>query len=158
MSTSTKPFSTVTFQDGSVAVVRSDPRTPRVLEVIAIFADAARARDYADRENSRAAEPAAAPKEATARTAGGPPATAHELSARQSAVLGALRAKMDANKQVEAKAAILAEAANVPLGSLHSILQSLEKKGLIKNTRAGSARAPAVYQVLQVEHPRSIVA
>jgi sugar-specific transcriptional regulator TrmB len=64
-------------------------------------------------------------------------------------VLEALRAKMDANKQVEAKAAVLAEAANVPLGSLHSILQSLEKKGLIKATRAGSARAPAAYQVLQ---------
>jgi sugar-specific transcriptional regulator TrmB len=42
----------------------------------------------------------------------------------------------------------LAEAANIPLGSLHSILQSLEKKGLIKNTRSGSARAPAAYQVL----------
>jgi sugar-specific transcriptional regulator TrmB len=56
---------------------------------------------------------------------------------------------MDANKQVEAKAAVLAEAANVPLGSLHSILQFLEKKGLIKNTRAGSVRAPAAYQVLQ---------
>jgi sugar-specific transcriptional regulator TrmB len=55
---------------------------------------------------------------------------------------------MDANKQVEAKAAVLAEAANVPLGSLHSILQSLEKKGLIKASRAGSARAPAAYQVL----------
>ena len=50
MSASTKPFSIVSFQDGSVGVVRSDPRTPRVLEVIAIFADAARARDYADRE------------------------------------------------------------------------------------------------------------
>ena len=59
MSTSTRPFSIVTFQDGSVAVVRSDPRTPRVLEVIAIFFEAERARDYADRENSRAAEPAA---------------------------------------------------------------------------------------------------
>ena len=145
MSASTKPFSIVTFQDGSVAVVRGDPRTPRVLEVIAVFFEAARARDYADRENSRAAEPAAILKEA----AGEPPATAPELSARQSAVLGALHAKMDANKQVEAKAAVLAEAANVPLGSLHSILQSLEKKGLIKATRAGSARAPAAYQVLQ---------
>ena len=149
VSTSTKPFSIVTFQDGSVAVVHSDPRTPRVLEVIAIFSEAERARDYADRENSRAAEPAAAPKEATIRTAGGAPQTVPELNARQSAVLGALRAKMDANKQVEAKAAVLAEAANVPLGSLHSILQSLEKKGLIKATRAGSARAPAAYQVLQ---------
>jgi len=71
-----------------------------------------------------------------------------ELSARQSAVLGALRAKMDADKQVEAKAAVLAKAAQIPLGSLHSVLQSLEKKQLIKSVRAGSARAPAAYQVL----------
>ena len=157
MSTSTRPFSIVTFQDGSVAVVRSDPRT-RVLEVIAIFSEAARARDYADRENSRSTELVNEPTEAPTRPVVATPATASELSARRSAVLGALRAKMDANKQVEAKAAVLAEAANVPLGSLHSILQSLEKKGLIKNTRAGSARAPAAYQVLQIEHPRSIAA
>jgi hypothetical protein len=149
MSSSGKPFTTVTLEDGMFAVVRTDPRKPRLLEVIAIFSDTSRARDYADRESSWAAEPAVAPKGATTWTAGGPPATTPELSARQSAVLAALRAKMDANKQVEAKAAVLAEAANVPLGSLHSILQSLEKKGLIKNTRAGSARAPAVYQVLQ---------
>jgi uncharacterized membrane protein len=148
MSTSAKPFSTATFQDGSVAVFRTDPRTPRVLEVIAIFADAARARDYADRENSRFAEPASEPTEAPTKRRAEPTAPTPELSARQSAVLGALRAKMDANKQVEAKAAVLAEAANVPLGSLHSILQSLEKKGLIKNTRTGSTRAPAVYQIL----------
>ena len=64
MSTSTKPFSIVTFQDGSVAVVHSDPRTPRVLEVIAIFFEAERARDYADRENSRSTEPASEPTEA----------------------------------------------------------------------------------------------
>jgi uncharacterized membrane protein len=147
MSASTRPFSIVTFQDGSVAVVHSDPRTPRVLEVIAIFADAARARDYADRENSRPVEPASEPTEAPTQRRFEPTAPTSELSARQSAVLGALRAKMDANKQVEAKAAVLAEAANVPLGSLHSILQSLEKKGLIKATRAGSARAPAAYQV-----------
>ena len=148
MSARTKPFSLVSFQDGSVAVVHSDLRTPRVLEVIAIFADAARARDYADRENSRSAEPASEPTEAPTPPSVEPPAEIPDLYARQSAVLGALRAKMDANKQVEAKATVLAEAANVPLGSLHSILQSLEKKGLIKATRAGSARAPAVYQVL----------
>ena len=51
-----------------------------------------------------------------------------ELSARQNAVLNALRAKMDENKQVEAKAAVLAKAAEIPLGSLHSVLGSLEKK------------------------------
>ena len=133
MSTSTRPFSIVTFQDGSVAVVRSDPRTPRVLEVIAIFSDAARARDYADREN-RSAEHTAELTEAPTRPAVEPPAAASELSARQSAVLQALRTKMDANQRVEEKAAVLAEAANIPL--------------LIKTTRAGSARAPAVYQVL----------
>ena len=141
-----------------MAVVHSVPRTPRVLEIIAIFFQAARARDYADREDSRSAEQTAELTEAPTRPVVAPPATASELSARQSAVLGALCAKMDANKQVEARAAVLAEAANVPLGSLHSILQSLEKKGLIKATRAGSARAPAAYQVLQVEHPRSIAA
>ena len=55
---------------------------------------------------------------------------------------------MDANGQVAEKAATLADAARIPLGSLHSVLQSLEKKQLIKTARAGSARAPAVYQVL----------
>ena len=151
-------FKTVEFEDGSVAVLRSDPRTPRVLEVIATFYDASHARDYADRENSRSAEPASEPIEAPTERRVEPTAPTPELSARQSAVLGALRAKMDANKQVEAKAAALAEAANIPLGSLHSILHSLEKKQLIKTARAGSARAPAVYHVLQIEHPRSIAA
>jgi len=148
MSNSSKPFSTATFQDGSVAVVRSDPRTPRVLEVIAIFFEAERARDYADRENSRSAEPASEPTEAPTQRRVIPTAPTPGLSARQSAVLGALLSNMDANKRVETKVAVLAEAANIPLGSLHSILQSLEKKGLIKATRAGSARAPAAYQVL----------
>ena len=148
MSTSGKPFTTVTLEDGTCAVVRTDPRKPRLLEVIAIFFEAARARDYADRENSRSAEPASEPTEAPTPPSVEPPAEIPDLYARQRAVLGALRAKMDANRQVETKAAVLAEAANIPLGSLHSVLQSLEKKGLIKTARAGSARAPAVYQVL----------
>ena len=149
MSTSTRPFSIVTFQDGSVVVVHSVPHTPRVLEVIAVFFEAERARDYADRENSRSAEPASEPTEAPTQRRVIPTAPTPELSTRQSAVLRALRAKMDANNRMEAKAAVLAEAANVPLGSLHAVLQSLEKKRLIKTARAGSARAPAVYQVLQ---------
>ena len=148
MNAGTKPFSIVTFQDGSVAVVHSDPHTPRVLEVIAIFSEATRARDYADRENSRAAEPASEQTKASTQRRVEPTAPTPELSPRQNAVLGALRAKMDANKQVEAKAAVLAGARNIPLGSLHSILQSLEKKQLIKTARPGSARAPAAYQVL----------
>jgi hypothetical protein len=114
MSTSTKPFGTVTFQDGSVAVVRSVPRTPRVVEIIAIFFEAARAQDYAARENSRSAEPAAELTEAPTRPAVEPAAAASELSARQSAVLRALRSKMDANKRVEAKAAVLAESRERP--------------------------------------------
>ena len=143
-----KPFTTVTLEDGTFAVVRTDPHKPRLLEVIAIFSDASRARDYADRENSRTAEHTAELTEAPTRPAGKPPAVIPELSARQSAVLQALRTKMDANQRVEEKAGVLAEAANIPLGSLHAVLQSLEKKQLIKTARVGSARAPAVYQVL----------
>jgi hypothetical protein len=148
MSSSGKPFATVTLEDGTFAVVRTDPRKPRLLEVIAIFSEAERARDYADRENSRSAEPATEPTEALTRRSVEPTVVTPELSSRQSAVLGALRSTMDEHKQVAAKAAALAEAAQIPLGSLHSVLHSLEKKQLIKTARAGSARAPAVYQVL----------
>jgi hypothetical protein len=145
---SRKPFTTISLEDRTFAVVRTDPRKPQLLEVIAIFSEGERARDYADRENSRSAEPASEPTEAAIPPSVEPHAEKPELSPRQSAVLGALRAKMDANKRVEAKAAVLAEAAKIPLGSLHSVLHLLEKKQLIKTARAGSARAPAVYQVL----------
>ena len=148
MSSSGKPFATVTLEDGTFAVVKPDPHKPGLLEMIAIFFDAAHARDYADRENSCAAEPAAEPTEAPTRRRTEQAASSPDLSLRQSAVLEALRLKMDENKQVAAKSGTLAEAAQIPLGSLHSVLQSLEKKQLIKTTRAGSARAPAVYQVL----------
>src|SRR5271166_6972177 len=141
MSSTSAPLTTVTLEDGTFAVVKPDPHKPGLLEMVAIFFDAAHARDYADRETSRAAEPAAEPTE----TPTEPAASSPDLSPRQSAVLEALRSKMDENKQVAAKASTLAEAAHIPLGSLHSVLQSLEKKQLIKTTRAGSARAPAVY-------------
>ena len=144
MSSSDKPFTTVTLEDRTFAVVRTDPRKPQFLEVIAIFLDASRARSYAEMENGEPPIPSEAPKSNSVEPTEGRP----ELSPRQSAVLGALCAKMDENKRVEAKAAVLAEAARIPLGSLHSVLQSLEKKQLIKTARAGSARAPAVYQVL----------
>jgi uncharacterized membrane protein len=127
------------------------------LEVVATFFDAARAHQYAKltedqnpepvaghSEPAAPAAPKAAPKEKKAQRT----EAASDLSARQNAVLNALRAQMDENKQVEAKAATLAEAAQIPLGSLHSVLGSLEKKRLIVNTRPGSPRAPAVYQVL----------
>jgi hypothetical protein len=144
MSNSGKPFTTVTLEDRTFAVVRTDPRKPQFLEVIALFLDASRARSYAEMENGEPPIPSEASKSNSVEPTEGRP----ELSARQSAVLGALCAKMDENKRVEAKAAVLAEAARIPLGSLHSVLQSLEKKQLIKTARAGSARAAAVYQVL----------
>ena len=157
MESVSKRFKTVVFEDGTHAVVRTDPGKPRLIEVVATFYDAARARDYADSENGQSPEPQpqiapaarklapnATPKQDSVK----PTRISLDLSQRQSAVLTALRVKMNGNKFVEVKAAVLAEAANTPLGSLHSVLQSLEKKQLILTTRGGSARAPAVYQVL----------
>ena len=142
-------FKTVVMEDGSHTVVRTDPRNPRLLEVIAIFYDAARARDYVDFENKRSAEqPETPPPVTPGRHKAAPHNDVSGLSERQSAVLKALRTKMDENGLVTAKAAELAGAANIPLGSLHSVLQSLEKKQLIKSVRAGSARVPASFQVL----------
>ena len=43
-----KTFKTVALEDGTFAVVRTDPSKPRMLEVVAMFYDAARARKYAD--------------------------------------------------------------------------------------------------------------
>ena len=143
----------VALEDGSSAVVKIDPANPRLLEVVAKFYDAARAQQYAKLTEGQKPEPVAKVPEPVAPAASkeekaSPNGAASDLSARQNAVLNALRAKMDENKQVEAKAAVLAEAAQIPLGSLHSVLGSLEKKQLILNTRPGSPRAPAVYQVL----------
>ncbi len=156
MITSGKPFTTITFEDGSIAVVRADFRKPRFLELIAIFYEASRARSYAEIENGGLAEELPIeskeaprlPSEAAQHHNGAAAKITPDLSPRQSAVLQALREKMDENKRVEAKAAAMAEAANIPLGSLHSVLQSLEKKKLIKMERSGSAKAPAVYEVL----------
>ncbi len=147
----------VALEDGSSAVVKIDAANPRLLEVVATFYDAARAQQYVMRTGAQMHEPQvqvqaeiSEPELPAARNgkSAKPNGVTPELSARQSAVLNALRAKMDENKQVETKAAVLAEAAQIPLGSLHSILGSLEKKQLIVNTRPGSPKAPAVYQVL----------
>ena len=153
MTTKNETLKVVALEDGSSAVVRIDPANPRLLEVVATFYDAARAQQYAQLTGVQKPEPVAKvsepklPKASNGKSAEANGATL-DLSTRQSAVLDALRSKMDENKQVEAKAAVLAEAANVPLGSLHSVLGSLEKKQLIVNTRPGTPRAPAVYQVL----------
>ncbi len=142
-------FKTVAIEESTWAVVRTDPTQPRLLEVVATFFDEARARDYADVQNGQRAkrkeEAAPARREVAKRNGAEGEA---DLSQRQNAVLKALRARMDENNEVAVKAAVLAEAAQIPLGSLHSVLGSLEKKRLIQSTRQGSARSPAVYQVL----------
>ena len=150
MAGNSSKFKVVAFEDGTHAVVRTDPSNPCFMELVAAFYDASRARDYADSENHQASEqqrsiaPSTSPKkEGVAASEGAP-----EVSQRQRAVLEAFRRKMNGSNLVEVKAAVLAEAAQIPLGSLHSVLQSLEKKQLIKTARGGSARAPAVYQVL----------
>jgi len=156
MANNRKTFNTVVLEDGTCAVVGTDPREPHILEVVAIFYDAARARKYADTENSQFVEP---PIEPPAPPQVKPTATAEEyiiepnglapeLTERQSAVLEALRAKAGDDKLVEIKGADLAEAANIPLGSIHSVIQSLEKKKCILIARPGSAQASAIYQVL----------
>jgi uncharacterized membrane protein len=160
-------YQAVALQDGTSAVMRADPAKPQIFEVVATFYEAGRAQDYAARENAAHATPPqfqpavkahterepvtvrkAAPKKRAVEKTKAEPETPSDLTERQSAVLRALRLKMDNAQLVEAKAAVLADAANIPLGSLHSVLQSLEKRQLIRNERSGSAKAPAVYQVL----------
>ena len=89
MSTNGKPFTIITLEDGTFTVVRSDPRKPRLMEVVATFFDASRARDYADTENRQASEqqpsiaPTTSPKKERAAVQEGAP----ELSQRQRAML-----------------------------------------------------------------------
>jgi hypothetical protein len=149
-------FKTVALDDGTFAVVRTDPNKPRVLEMVAIFYDAARARKYAELENDQFAEapieplpPSPVETASTTEEEGiEQNGVSPELTQRQGAVLETLRAKADEQNLVEIKGAELAEAASIPLGSVHSIIQSLEKKKCIQTTRPGSAHSPAVYQVL----------
>jgi hypothetical protein len=157
MGSNRKTFKTVVLEDGTCAVVRTDPSEPSMLHVVAVFYDAARARKYADIENSEffeapRIEPPTMPQvKRTATSANDskePNGMRPELTERQSAVLEALRAKADDDNLVEIKGADLAEAASIPLGSVHSVIQSLEKKKCILTARPGSSHAPAVYQVL----------
>jgi hypothetical protein len=138
---------TVALDDSTWAVVQTDPSQLRFMEVVATFYDEARARDYANwlnGESPKQNEAAAAPEGDFTKPGG----TKADLSQRQSAVLKALRDKMDGKNLVAVKAAALAQAAKIPLGSLHSVLVSLEKKQMIQTSRPGSARSPAVYHVL----------
>ena len=158
MGSNGKTFKTIVLEDGACAVVRTDPSEPSILQVVAVFYDAARARRYADMENGELffeaprIEPSTAPqvKRAAPPAEGGKAVNGArlELTERQSAALEALRAKADDDNLVEIKGADLAEAASIPLGSVHSVIQSLEKKKCILTTRPGTSHAPAVYQVL----------
>ena len=157
MGSNGKTFKTIVLEDGACAVVRTDPGEPSILQVVAVFYDAARARRYADMENGELFEapsiepPTASQVKRTATPANDSKAANGarlELTERQSAVLEALRAKADDDNLVEIKGTDLAEAASIPLGSVHSVIQSLEKKKCILTTRPGSSHAPAVYQVL----------
>ncbi len=155
MGSDTDVYNVVVLESSTWAVVRTDPARPRFMEVIANFYDEKRAKDYADLQNSQISQPgeseeAVSEESAPApeRIAPKPQAGEPELSPRQSAVLRALREKMDEDSLVAVRAAVLAQAAQIPLGSLHSVLGSLEKKQLIQTTRPGSARSPAVYRVL----------
>ena len=51
MGSNGKTFKTIVLEDGACAVVRTDPSEPSILQVVAVFYDAARARKYADMEN-----------------------------------------------------------------------------------------------------------
>jgi hypothetical protein len=187
---------TAIFEDGTHAVLRFHPADPHRMELIAIFYEAAHAKDYVhlhapaaehQERKPRAVAQAAkrAPKRtSTAKAAPAPKAKSKPVSAaaskptaeakskrapraqakpasaaktekgagvseRQAAVLKGLRSLMDKQHRVEAKVAELAKAASVPLGSVHSILVSLEKKHMIKTECQGSAKNPAIYQVLE---------
>jgi uncharacterized membrane protein len=197
MATNRHEFRTAIFEDGTCAVLRANLTEPHLLEVIATFHDAGRARDYMRSESNLSEEhqakravkkqvsaakpkhasrakptraaavkpmqaPKAEPKQvpiaksrqaAAAKprraSAAGTQIAATDISDRQQAVLKALRALMDKKHRVEVRGADLAKASSTPAGSLHSVLVSLEKKGLIRTERNGSAKFRAIYEVLQ---------
>ena len=173
MASKTHEFKTAIFEDESCVVLRVDPSQPHIMEVVASFYDAARARDYASFENGQQGgehqedapikEPASKPKAPASKAKPQPsePAskakpqasepikdTAADLSERQQAVLNALRSLMDKKNLVEVRSAELAKASSIPLGSLHSVLASLEKKNMIRTERQGTAQFRAIYEVL----------
>jgi hypothetical protein len=92
-------------------------------------------------------KPTAALRPTTA-SAAKPKTTETSVSDRQLAVLKALRSLKDKKNRVEVPVAKIAQASSVPLGSVHSILVSLEKKHMIRTERQGSPKASAIYEVL----------
>jgi hypothetical protein len=207
MASNKHEFKIATFEDGTCAVLRTDPNKPRLLEAIATFYDAAHARDYVRLQNApsdehreerrpiikqavkgkpkqalgakpeqaskaepkqlRAAKPVQTskvqPKEASAAkpklaSEAKPKNVVADVSERQTAVLKALRSLMDKKHRVEVRGAELAKAASIPFGSLHSVLVSLEKKGMIRTERQGSALFRAIYEVLDAPQKSALSA
>jgi hypothetical protein len=193
---------TAIFEDGTHAVLRFDPSDPIRMELVAIFYQAAHAKDYVrlhppaeERQQTKQPTVKQAAKGAPKRISPAKPAPASKakskplsastrklaseakpkpaphkqpkpasaantangagVSERQAAVLKGLRSLMDKQHRVEAKVAELAKASSVPLGSLHSILVSLEKKHLIRTERQGSPKHPAIYLVLETSQKRA---
>jgi hypothetical protein len=116
-----------------------------------------------ERKTPSTIKPRAAAVVKTKRTAALHPKTASalksktpavDMSDRQMAVLKALRSLKDKKNRVEVPVAKIAKASSVPLGSVHSILVSLEKKHMIRTERQGSPKASAIYEVLQTS-PKS---
>ena len=196
MATNKHGHKTAIFEDGTHAVLRFDPAEPHRMELVAIFYEAAHAKDYvrlhapaeahqqkkqhgvkqaakSTPKRTSAAKPAPAPKAKSKPLPAAAPKPASKakpkqpvrvqpkpakqakaaeamsgITERQTAVLKALRSRMNKKHHVEAKAAELAKASSVPLGSLHSILASLEKKHMIRTERQGSPKFSAIYKVL----------
>jgi DNA-binding MarR family transcriptional regulator len=100
---------------------------------------------------NRAAE-AAAKRPAAAQLKSAPAAkpktTEAGVSDRQMAVLKALRTLKNKRNRVEVPVARIAKVSSVPLGSVHSIIASLEKKHMIRTERRGSAKFSAIYEIL----------
>jgi hypothetical protein len=141
----TVDFKTVNFDDGQFSVVRMDRMKPQYLEVIATFYDLKRAQDYIDLQ---AAKLAASPSENSATSNPEPNETDEEedlqgLSPHQSSALHALRYIMDKRGMVAVANKDLCKAANIKAGSLATVLNALEAKGLIKILGTGS------YQLLK---------
>jgi len=62
---------------------------------------------------------------------------------------------MDKKHRVEIRGVELARASSIPLGSVHSVLVSLEKKQMIRTERPASTKSAAIYEVLDTPRKAS---
>jgi IclR helix-turn-helix domain len=144
---STKSYVTIAMEDGKHAVCHTSAINPANLEIIAVFYNPKIAQEYADRENGLAPTDlkelvTSITEEKTSEEAAppttkfvDPPGLNPELSEQQANVLRHLR-KMVAEDKPLGNTKI-AEALNVPVGSVHYALQTLEKKNFITAEKRG---------------------